>query len=122
MVTEVGRMAYRCPVDTYFALCELDVLDRHCPVCGRMMHICDHRYRRFHTLDGPVQLVCKLNHCPDPACPGHTKTKPTVRSYPGMILGIRVRPFHISQVVAPKVREGVSALRSTAKAARASAR
>src|SRR5664279_4626588 len=75
MVTEVGRMAYRWPVDTDFALCELDVLDRHCPVCGRMMHICDHRYRRFHTLDGPVQLVCKLNHCPDPACPGHTKTK-----------------------------------------------
>jgi hypothetical protein len=39
-----------------------------------MMHICDHRYRRFHTLGGPVQLICKLNHCPDPACPGHTKT------------------------------------------------
>ena len=68
-------MAYRWPVDTDFALCELDVLDRHCPVCGRMMHICDHRYRRIHTLDGPVQLVCKLNHCPDPACPGHAKTK-----------------------------------------------
>jgi hypothetical protein len=40
-----------------------------------MMHICDHRYRRFHTLDGPVQLICKLNHCPDPACPGHATTK-----------------------------------------------
>jgi hypothetical protein len=40
-----------------------------------MMHICDHRYRRFHTLDGPVQLICKLNHCPDRACPGHAKTK-----------------------------------------------
>jgi hypothetical protein len=40
-----------------------------------MMHICDHRYRCFHTLDGPVQLICKLNHCPDPACPGHAKTK-----------------------------------------------
>jgi hypothetical protein len=40
-----------------------------------MMHICDHRYRRFHTLSGPVQLVCKLNHCPDPACPGHATTK-----------------------------------------------
>jgi hypothetical protein len=38
------------------------------------MHICDHRYRRFHTLDGPVQLICKLNHCPDPACPGHART------------------------------------------------
>jgi hypothetical protein len=68
-------MAYRWPVDTDFALWELDVLDRNCPVCGRMMHICDHRYRRFHTLDGPVQLICKLNHCPDPACPGHAKTK-----------------------------------------------
>jgi hypothetical protein len=58
-----------------FAYCELDVLNRDCPVCGRMMHICDHRYRRFHTLDGPVQLVCKLNRCPDPSCPGHAKTK-----------------------------------------------
>ena len=39
------------------------------------MHICDHRHRRFHTLQGPVQLVCKLNHCPDRDCPGHAKTK-----------------------------------------------
>jgi hypothetical protein len=68
-------MSYRWPADTDFALWELDVLDRNCPVCGRMMHICDHRSRRFHTLDGPVQLICKLNHCPDPACPGHAKTK-----------------------------------------------
>src|SRR6266403_567726 len=75
MVTEVGAMAYRWPEDTDFALWELDVLDRDCPVCGRMMHICDHRYRRVHTLDGPVQLICKLNHCPDRACPGHAKTK-----------------------------------------------
>jgi hypothetical protein len=28
--------------------------------------ICDHRYRRVHTLDGPAQLVCELNPCPDP--------------------------------------------------------
>src|SRR4051794_6685978 len=75
MVTEVGRMAYRWPTDTDFALWELDVLDRNCPACGRMMHICDHRYRRLHTLDGPVQLICKLNRCPDPTCPGHTRTK-----------------------------------------------
>jgi hypothetical protein len=75
MVTEVGAMAYRWPEDTDFALWELDVLDRNCPACGRMMHICDHRSRRLHTLDGPVQLICKLNHCPDRACPGHAKTK-----------------------------------------------
>lgn len=68
-------MAYHWPADTDFSLWELDVLDRNCPVCGRRMHICDHRYRRFHTLEGPVQLICKLNHCPDPACPGHAHTK-----------------------------------------------
>jgi hypothetical protein len=68
-------MAYRWPADTDFSFWELDVLDRNCPVCGRMMHICDHRHRRIHTLDGPVHLICKLNHCPDPACLGHTKTK-----------------------------------------------
>lgn len=68
-------MPYHWPEDTDFALLELDVLDRDCPFCGRMMYICDHRYRRFHTLDGPVEMVCKLNHCPDTACPGHARTK-----------------------------------------------
>jgi hypothetical protein len=68
-------MAYQWPADTDYSLWELDVQDRNCPVCGRMMHICDHRYRRFYTLDGPVQLICKLNHCPDPHCPGHAKTR-----------------------------------------------
>jgi hypothetical protein len=68
-------MPYAWPEDTDFALWELDVLDRDCPVCGRMMYVCDHRYHRVHTLDGPVQLVCKLNHCPDPRCPGPAKTK-----------------------------------------------
>jgi hypothetical protein len=68
-------MPSRWPAETDFALWELDVLDRTCPVCGRMMYICDHRYRHLHTLQGPVELVCKLNHCPDPGCPGHTKTK-----------------------------------------------
>jgi hypothetical protein len=68
-------MPYAWPEDTDFALWELDVLDRDCPFCGHMMYVCDHRYRRVHTLDGPVQLVCKLNHCPDPRCPGHAKTK-----------------------------------------------
>lgn len=68
-------MPYKWPGDTDFAFWELDVLERDCPACGRMMHICDHRYRRLHTLEGPVQLVCKLNHCPDRDCPGHAKTK-----------------------------------------------
>src|SRR3954462_2989096 len=68
-------MPYDWPEETDFALWELDVLERNCPTCGRMMHVCDHRYRRFHTLQGPVELLCRLNHCPDPDCPGHTRTK-----------------------------------------------
>src|SRR3954449_3519166 len=71
----VDTMPYRWPADTDFALWELDVLDRACPVCGRMTYICDHRYRHLHTLQGPVELVCKLIHCPDPGCPGHAQTK-----------------------------------------------
>lgn len=68
-------MPYHWPKETDFAQWELDVLDRDCPVCGRRMHVCDHRYRRFHTLEGPVELVCKLDRCPDPACLGHARTK-----------------------------------------------
>jgi hypothetical protein len=74
-------MPFHWPEDTDFALWELDVLDRDCPHCGRRMYICDHRYRHFYTLDGPVKLLCKLNHCPDPRCPGHSKTRsPEVES------------------------------------------
>jgi hypothetical protein len=68
-------MPHLWPVDTDFALWELDVLDRDCLHCGHRMYICDHRHRHFFSLDGPVHLVCKLNHCPDPRCPGHAKTK-----------------------------------------------
>jgi hypothetical protein len=68
-------MPYDWPEDTDFASWELDVTDRNCPRCGRMMHVCDHRYRRFHTLQGPVELLCRLDRCPDPDCPGHAKTK-----------------------------------------------
>jgi hypothetical protein len=73
--TEVDTMPHRWPANTDYIVWELDVLDRDCTSCGRMMHICDHRYRRFFTLEGPVKLICKLNHCPDPDCPGHAKTK-----------------------------------------------
>jgi hypothetical protein len=68
-------MPYHWPADTDFAQWELEVLDRDCPVCGRMMYVCDHRDRRVQTLEGPVELVCKLNQCPDRACAGHAKTK-----------------------------------------------
>jgi len=68
-------MPYGWPEDADFASLELDVLERDCPACGRMKHVCSHRHRRIHTLDGPLELICKLDQCPDPACPGHAKTK-----------------------------------------------
>jgi hypothetical protein len=67
-------MPYHWPEDTDFALWELDVLDRTCSACGRTMYVCDHRHHHIFCLDGPVHLVCKLNHCPDPTCPGHART------------------------------------------------
>jgi hypothetical protein len=88
---EADVMPHLWPEDTDFALWELDVLDRDCPDCGHRMYICDHRHRHFFTLDGPVHLVCKLNHCPDPRCPGHPRTKgpeiePTI-ALPGWGIG-----------------------------------
>jgi hypothetical protein len=67
-------MPYRWPEETDFALWELDVLDRSCSACGRTMYVCDHRHHHIFCLDGPAHLVCKLNHCPDPRCPGHHRT------------------------------------------------
>ncbi len=74
-------MPHLWPEDTDFALWELDVIDRDCPHCGHKMYICDHRHRHFFTLDGPVHLVSKLNHCPDPRCPGHRKTVLSATSF-----------------------------------------
>ena len=50
-------MPYRWPVDTDFALWELDVLARDCPVCGHRMHFCDHRNRHIHILDFQLRLL-----------------------------------------------------------------
>jgi len=60
--TEVDTMPHRWPADIDYIVWELDVLDRDCASCGRMMHICDQRYRRFFTFEGPVKLVCGIEH------------------------------------------------------------
>src|SRR3954451_15654791 len=73
--SEGDTMAFTWPKDLEFTPWDLDVIARDCPSCGRMMHACDHRQRRLYTLDGPVELICKLNHCPDPNCPGHARTR-----------------------------------------------
>lgn len=67
-------MAYHWPVDTVFRDVTLEVEDRTCWHCAQRLKVCCHRQRRFFTCTGPVQLLCKLCHCADPACAGHTQT------------------------------------------------
>jgi hypothetical protein len=67
-------MRFRWPKDTAFVRLDLEIEDRSCPSCGRAMHICDHRHHPIFTLQGPTRVVCKLVHCPDTLCAGHTKT------------------------------------------------
>jgi hypothetical protein len=67
-------MRFSWPADTVFTQRVLTVEQQTCALCSRALHVCDHRFHRLFSLDGPMQLVCKLAHCPDPACPGHAHT------------------------------------------------
>ena len=57
-------MRHRWPEDTRFTRVVLEVEDNVCAVCGAALHICDHRRHRIFTLQGPVEVVCKLAHIP----------------------------------------------------------
>jgi hypothetical protein len=67
-------MRHRWPADTQFTRLVLEVEEECCAVCGRNLHVCDHRQHRIFTLQGPLELVCKLAHCSDRGCPAHRKT------------------------------------------------
>jgi hypothetical protein len=68
-------MRHRWPEDTRFTRLVLEVEDNVCAVCGGALHICEHRRHRIFTLQGPVEVVCKLAHCADRHCAAHTKTR-----------------------------------------------
>ena len=67
-------MRYRWPENTAFTRVDLTVEQATCSVCQRRLHVCDHRFHPILSLQGPLQLVCKLAHCPDPDCPAHRHT------------------------------------------------
>jgi hypothetical protein len=67
-------MRFHWPKDTTFRRVVLDVEQQGCSRCGRPLYICAHRVHRIFTLTGPVQLVCRLAHCSDPACPARGQT------------------------------------------------
>jgi hypothetical protein len=67
-------MRYRWPADTVFTQQVLSVEQEECSACQRALTICDHRIHRIFTLQGPLEIVCKLAHCPDPSCAAHSRT------------------------------------------------
>src|SRR3954452_8294855 len=68
-------MRYRWPADTAFTQHVLTVEQEDCALCQRALNICDHRFQRIFTLQGPLEIVCKLARCPDRACPAHAHTQ-----------------------------------------------
>src|SRR5215510_8139546 len=68
-------MRHRWSEDTRFTRVVLEVEDNVCAVCGGALHICDHRRHRIFTLQGPVEVVCKLAHCSDRQCAARAKTR-----------------------------------------------
>ena len=67
-------MRSRWPADTVVTQQILTVEQQECSVCGHDLTICDHRYHHIFTLNGPLEIICKLAHCPDRACAAHSKT------------------------------------------------
>ncbi len=67
-------MRFRWPADTVFTQRVLTVEQQTCSLCQRALPICDHRFHRIYTFQGPVEIVCKLVQCPDPHCPAHAHT------------------------------------------------
>jgi hypothetical protein len=68
-------MRYRWPEDTQLTQVVLSVEQEVCSLCQRHLHVCDHRFHPILSLQGPLQLVCKLAHCPDPCCAAHCHTQ-----------------------------------------------
>jgi hypothetical protein len=67
-------MRYLWAEDTEFVEVVLTVEQEVCSQCQRHLHICDQRFHPILSLQGPLRLVCKLAHCPDPCCPAHGHT------------------------------------------------
>jgi hypothetical protein len=67
-------MCHRWPAETVFTQEILTVEQEACSTCQRALTICDHRFHHIFTLNGPMEIVCKLAHCPDRDCPAHCRT------------------------------------------------
>jgi hypothetical protein len=62
-------MRFRWPTDIQFRRVQLDVEQEHCLTCRQPLQICAHRRHRLFTLQGPLELCCRLARCSSPLCP-----------------------------------------------------
>jgi hypothetical protein len=84
-------MRFSWPEDTVFRRVSLDVEQVRCDCCGGTLHVCGKRPHRVYTLQGPLELCCRLKHCADPCCPSRPGTlSPQAElsfALPGWLLG-----------------------------------
>lgn len=84
-------MRFRWPEGATFRRVVLDVEEANCLLCGGRLHVCSHRQRRIYTLQGPVELCCRLARCADVACPSRPGTLSPVGelslALPGWLIG-----------------------------------
>jgi hypothetical protein len=67
-------MRFRWPKETGFRRLVLDVEQSCCAQCGAPLHVRDHRSHRIYTLEGPLELCCRLAPCSAPVCPRRPRT------------------------------------------------
>jgi hypothetical protein len=84
-------MRFRWPQDTAFRRLVLDVQQRCCARGAGPRHVGAHRLHRIYTLQGPLELCCRLKHGADPACPSRPATlSPSAElslTLPGWLIG-----------------------------------
>src|SRR5437764_3727457 len=84
-------MRIRWPQGTTFRRVVLDAEHRLCARCDGALHVCSRRLRRLHTLQGPIELCCRLKRCADSACPSRPGTlSPAAElslALPGWLIG-----------------------------------
>jgi hypothetical protein len=84
-------MRFHWPEDTEFQQRVLDVEQKFCARCGHPLHVCSQRHHRIYTLQGPLELCCRLARCSDPCCPSRPGTlSPTSElsfTLPGWLIG-----------------------------------
>lgn len=62
-------MRFRWPRDIRFRRVQRDVEQPHCLLCGLPLQIAAHRRHRLFTLQGPLELLCRLARCSNLLCP-----------------------------------------------------